>query len=343
MFKYFAILCSLFILSAHSSESIDLYTFLKNKKIRNQVPEFANKIVIPKDIKSLKIEERIEFINFLEDQTEQKNIKVKGLEHSLRLGREGNGGDSEALEIQEIAHDMVNQIRTQQSLYFKDNDRYDIIDIDLLSKLVDATAIFLVDYKLCSKSKDTECPKERGFTVKNYPESLEIHVNYKKWKKLSAQQKIKLIAHEFFGLMGVEKGVYNLSNELVVNATKAINYKYITCMISLREKSDTGIITVYTGHISVSTGSSKSQSLMLKPLHTFSKLFFNRYIAGIVISSSHFRLTITEPKKVTDTFYTMNSKGKVYIPETVIVSDDFNTTKEFHTEEVAVTVTCHGV
>lgn len=75
----------------------------------------------------------------------------------------------------------------------------------------------------------------------NYPAENKILLNRTRWREATLQQKLRLVMHEYFGILNVERDHYNVSyefqdivvatqNSIAENATSTVNIFYGRCV-----------------------------------------------------------------------------------------------------------------
>ncbi len=162
-------------------------------------------------------------------------------------GKDGNGGNDTAASFTKYAKKAVETLKTQ----YNRDDRFKTLinkeDIENLETKLKEIKVFTVTYKLCIDSSDKECPSEDGFIAKNYEDTNYILVNKERWWKASNLERIQNAAHEILGLIGLERGNYNISSMLI--ADESVDLKIATemiCSFNLMKRNmlnlDTGLI-----------------------------------------------------------------------------------------------------
>ena len=144
-------------------------------------------------------------------------------------GRDGNGGNEIALRFTQIAANSLNFLSSP-------GKNPTNIDLEKLEEAIQKTQVYVVGYKLCADDSDRECPDEAGFVAKNYPLKGEILINEGKWQKLSLEDKIRIVLHEYFGIIGLEEGNYNLSSNIIIALEHKEGEQY-ACQLSLIKNS----------------------------------------------------------------------------------------------------------
>lgn len=278
------------------------------------------------------IYERIEIIHKIKNHPEDFKIDDSILDQALRLGREGNGGDTIAAEFFEIGAKLRDQIEAQQELLFSKHEIFDEINLDLLDLLVEQTAVFSVNYKLCSKAADYRCRSERGFVAKNFPEILEIHVNQNRWETLKDNEKVKLVFHEYLGLLGVEEGTYNMSSLLVTDAKEQASYDNVSCAFSYKDN----LKRVHSGAVSGVKHSVRSGGVPLMMGNRF------KYMISYVIATGYLRLELREGKPFANSVMPRFEIDPI-LPEVVVFDGAVEGRKSIEFEEGKLIVNCTGV
>ncbi len=283
-----------------------------------------------KILNGLKIPERRELIDKEKPAKFDKEVE----ELSISLGREGNGGDEEALSFARISEEIISQIESQKSLVFTSNKDFENFDLDQFIEATRHTKIYFIDYKLCSKMGDYRCPKEKGFVAKNYPSILEIHVNQSRWEKLNNTERLNIVFHEYLGILGIEKGRYNLSSSLVTNANEDIKASKVHCSITFIDKSD---FSIYTASIS---GNKYDINAKLLPLKAEGKL--TRFVAPVIISTGYLRVQVKEGyEKHGSPWFKEN--GAELIKETVLFEGAVSGSKKIQNKDFALQASCMGL
>ncbi|MCO4755313.1 MAG: hypothetical protein KC478_12585 [Bacteriovoracaceae bacterium] len=144
-------------------------------------------------------------------------------------GRDGNGGNEIALRFTQIAANSLKFLETPGKNTHN-------LDLDKLESAIKNTKVYSVTYKLCADDSDKLCPEEAGFVAKNYPEKNEILVSVDKWKALSIEEKVRIVIHEYLGMIDIETGNYNVSSNIVVALGHKEGEQY-ACQLSLIKNS----------------------------------------------------------------------------------------------------------
>ena len=177
------------------------------------------------------------------------------------LGREGNGGEAIALEFTKVALEGADYIHLQKKRLFNPDSILAEVNLSQLLETIAKTRVFAVERKLCSRDSDTECPQEAGFVAKNYPRGHEIHVNLKRWEQLSSTDKVRTALHEYFGIMGLERGNYRYSSRVIIAHNNNENEHFFSCQFSLYQcqmnsfalngpcQASSGVATIGKGNV----------------------------------------------------------------------------------------------
>ncbi|MDH4467648.1 MAG: hypothetical protein QE271_06275 [Bacteriovoracaceae bacterium] len=144
-------------------------------------------------------------------------------------GRDGNGGNQVAMRFTEIATESLKYLE-------KNTELYPNINLKSLNSSIETTKIYSVTYKLCSKDDDRSCPDESGFVAKNYPDKGEILINENLWQSLVLEEKIKIVLHEYFGIMGIELSNYVFSSTMKIALEFQETNQY-ACQLALFQKN----------------------------------------------------------------------------------------------------------
>ncbi|EPZ49709.1 hypothetical protein M902_0871 [Bacteriovorax sp. BAL6_X] len=278
------------------------------------------------------IEERIQVLEILKDRPEDFNIDENILDQALRLGREGNGGDDIAAEFFEIGAKLRDQIEGQQALLFSKHSIFDDINLDLLDLIVEKTAVFSVNYKLCSRVGDYRCRNERGFVAKNFPETLEIHVNQQRWESLTDHEKLKIVFHEYLGLLGHEEGTYNLSSLLVVDAKEQSSFNNVSCSFSYIDQLN----RLHSG-----AASGVKHSILSGGVPLMMGNHFN-YMISYVISTGYLRIELREGKPFANSVMPKFEVEPI-LPEVIVFDGAVEGRKSIEFDKGKLVISCTGV
>jgi hypothetical protein len=136
---------------------------------------------------------------------------------SQLMGNEGgHGGDTYALEFATLGQKIA------QELNLEDNQQ-------LMAKWqLSATTLKTTVQNTLVYSSEEDQVKLRGQIVDaiNYPESKKIILNRTRWREAVLSDKLKLVLHEYFGIIGVERDTYTASVEFV-GALKSLHKKLL--------------------------------------------------------------------------------------------------------------------
>lgn len=301
------------------------------KAVKKEITkETLQKEITLKKLKELSLLERRELL----DNERAAHFDKEVQELSISLGREGNGGDEEALSFASISEEIISQIEAQKALIYSNNKDFESFDLETFIEATKLTKIYFVDYKLCSKVGDYRCPKEKGFVAKNYPSILEIHVNQGRWEKLNNLERLNIVFHEYLGIIGVEKGRYNLSSSLITSASEDIKSERVHCSITLIDKSD---FSIYTASITGNRYDIGSKLLPLKKEGSITK-----YVAPVVISSGYLRVQVKEGYESHGTTW-FKEKGLELIKETVLFDGAVSGSKKIQNKDFALQASCMGL
>lgn len=264
----------------------------------------------------------------------------------------GNGGNDVALQFAQTLTRTFPTIARQIYSSQGQINGFGNDDLERLKNIAKQVRIKAVNYKLCENDNDQKCPSEDGFVAKNYPKKMLIVVNSDKWRLLDPKQKSRIALHEYLGIMGLERGTYGISSQIVAFADSDLKQAaFYFCQIAINHKGYSSNLENEPNLISMSTkigignvsGFSKTREFKNKDIfEDLPKLIdvdgfkFNAITVSGVIGSEYLRLKL-DLELIENGIKTSDF---TLVPETVVFSGEVQAIKVIKQGQFTIITSC---